>query len=586
MDIRVGNLKKPIDVSEYLFRRLHQVGVRSVHGLPGDYNLVALDYVPKAGLKWVGNCNELNAAYAADGYARVNGIAAIVTTFGVGELSAINGLAGAFSEMVPVVHIVGTPSTASQRDGMLLHHTLGNGDFNVFANMSAPISCVVAKLADPAEIPGQIDHALQQCWRQSRPVYITLPTDMATQKVEGQLLDTPIDLSDPENKDKEGEDYVVDVVLKYLHAATSPVVLVDACAVRHRVLEEVHSLLKKTKLPTFVTPMGKSAVNEDHEFFGGVYSGDASAPSVRKMVEESDLVLSIGSLQSDFNTAGFSFRLSQLKTIELHSDHCKVRYSEYPGVRMKGVLRKLIDKVDVGRLKVNKVPPPSSSSSQASKDASAKDDIIRQDFFWPRIGQFLQKDDIVVTETGTANFGIWDTRFPAGVTALNQTLWGSIGWAVGACQGAALGTKDAGTHRRTVLFEGDGSLQLTAQEISTMIRHELDVIIFLIVNDGYTIERHIHGMDAEYNDVVAWKYQDLVDVFTPASSSSSSSKTPTKSPRKYQVRTVTELEKLLTQDGDFAAGGGLRFVELYMPREDAPASLKLTAEASAKRNAE
>jgi len=294
---------------------------------------------------------------------------------------------------------------------------------------------------------------------------------VAVQKVEGELLDKPIDLSDPENKDKEQEDYVVDVVLKYLHAAKSPVVLVDACAVRHRVLKEVHDFIEKTKLPVFVTPMGKSAVNEDHESYGGVYSGSASVSNVKNMVEESDLVLSIGSLQSDFNTAGFSFRLSQLKTVELHSDHCKVRYSEYPGVRMKGVLRKVIDKVDVGQLKINKVPSP------APAPQSKGDGVIRQDWFWQRIGTFLQKDDIVVTETGTANFGIWDTQFPAGVTAMNQTLWGSIGWAVGACQGAALGTKDAGTNRRTILFEGDGSLQLTAQEISTMIRHELDVIM-------------------------------------------------------------------------------------------------------------
>lgn len=124
-DIRTSELRDPVDVAEYLFRRLHQVGIRAVHGVPGDYNLVALDYLPKAGLKWVGNVNELNAGYAADGYARVKGISAIITTFGVGELSAINAIAGAFSEYVPVVHIVGTPSTISQRDGMLLHHTLG-----------------------------------------------------------------------------------------------------------------------------------------------------------------------------------------------------------------------------------------------------------------------------------------------------------------------------------------------------------------------------------------------------------------------------------------------------------------------------
>jgi pyruvate decarboxylase len=60
-DIATRELRKPIDVAEYLFRRLHEVGIRSVHGVPGDYNLAALDYLPKCDLHWVGNCNELNA---------------------------------------------------------------------------------------------------------------------------------------------------------------------------------------------------------------------------------------------------------------------------------------------------------------------------------------------------------------------------------------------------------------------------------------------------------------------------------------------------------------------------------------------
>ncbi|KAI0431269.1 thiamine pyrophosphate enzyme [Xylaria sp. FL1042] len=570
-DIRTTNLNKPVDVAEYLFTRLHQIGIRSIHGLPGDFNLVAIDYIPKVGLEWVGNCNELNAAYAADGYARVKGMGAIVTTFGVGELSAINGLAGAYSEMVPVVHIVGCPSTISQRNGMLLHHTLGNGDFNVFANMSAGISCVVAKLNDPAEIASQIDHALRECYLRTRPVYIMLPTDMVTKKVEGELLDTEIDLHEPTN-DVAKEDYVVDVVLKYLHAAQRPVVLVDACAVRSRVLEEVHTFIDKTKLPVFVTPMGKSAIDETHSSYGGVYAGSASHPEIKAIVEDSDLVLSIGSLKSDFNTAGFSYRLSQLNTIDLHTDHCVVRYSEYPGVKMRGVLRKITERVDVAQLKAQS--PPKTFAS-ADDEFEGSDGPIKQAWFWPRISNFFREGDIIVSETGTANFGVWETIFPPNVTALNQTLWGSIGWAVGACQGAALAAKDSGGKRRTILFEGDGSLQLTAQEISTMIRHGLDIIIFVICNDGYTIERFIHGMDASYNDVATWQYRDLGTVFggSPATVKS------------YAVHTPAELETLLA-DEDFAVNyHGLRLVELYMGREDAPRSLKMTAEVSAKTNA-
>lgn len=415
----------------------------------------------------------IGQGYAADGYARVKGISAVVTTFGVGELSLVNAIAGAYSEFVPIVHIVGTPSTISQRDGMLLHHTLGNGNFEVFADMSREITCAMAKLNDPHEAATLIDHAIRECWVQSRPVYITLPTDMVQKKIEGHRLETPIDLSYPENQ-TEKEDYVVDVVLKYLQAAKNPIILVDACAIRHRVLDEVHELIEKSGLPTFVAPMGKGAVDETLSTYGGVYAGDGSNRGVRERVESSDLVLSIGAIKSDFNTAGFTYRVSQLSTIDFHSDYIRVRYSEYPGVRMQGVLKKVIAKM--GKLNVQPGPDTSNEIAEADRDVS-NDQVITHAWLWPRVGQWLEPNDIVITETGTANFGIWETRFPKGVTAISQVLWGSIGYSVGACQGAALAAKETGGDRRTILFVGDGSFELTAQELSTMIRQGLNPIM-------------------------------------------------------------------------------------------------------------
>lgn len=410
--------------------------------------------------------------YAADGYARVKGISAIVTTFGVGELSAINAIAGGYSEFVPIVHIVGTPSTVSQRDGMLLHHTLGNGNFQVFADMSRNISCAMAMLNDPNEAATLIDHAIRECWVQSRPVYIALPTDIVQKKVEGERLKTKIDLHHPPNE-AEKEDYVVQVILKYLHQAKNPIILVDACAQRHRVLDEVHKLIEKSGLPTFVTPMGKGAVNETLPTYGGVYAGNGSNAGVKERVESSDLVLSIGAIKSDFNTAGFTYRVSQLSTIDFHSNYIRVKYSEYPGVRMQGVLQKVVARME----KLNVQPGPQADNKIAKEDQElSKDLVISHAWLWPRVGQWLQPNDIVVTETGTANFGIWETKFPAGVTALSQVLWGSIGYALGACQGAALAAKETG-NRRTILFIGDGSFELTAQELSTMIRQQLKPIM-------------------------------------------------------------------------------------------------------------
>jgi pyruvate decarboxylase len=292
---------------------------------------------------------------------------------------------------------------------------------------------------------------------------------------------------------------------------------------------------------------------------------------VVKRVESADLVLSIGSLKSDFNTTGFSYRTSQLNTIDLHSTHCVVRYSEYPGVTMRGVMRKVVQRLD--ETQISRVPSAPLPKPVATDDF---DTPITQTWFWPKLGEFLRDNDIVVTETGTANFGIWDTKFPSGVTGLNQVLWGSIGWSVGAAQGAALAARDADQIRRTILIVGDGSFQLTAQEVSTVIRHGLKMTIFLINNDGYTIERWIHGFDAAYNDIVMWNYTDVPAVFGAAVG---------KQYNKFKAATKGEVEKLFA-DETFATADGLQFVELTMPRDDAPKALVLTAENAAKRNAE
>ena len=107
---------------------------------------------------------------------------------GVGELSAVNGVAGAYSEHVPLVHIVGCPSTTLQKKEALLHHTLGNGDFHVFKDMSSPISHKQVYLDDPATAPAEIDRVLSDAWTHSSPVYIMIPTDTVSKDVSGTAV--------------------------------------------------------------------------------------------------------------------------------------------------------------------------------------------------------------------------------------------------------------------------------------------------------------------------------------------------------------------------------------------------------------
>ncbi|CUS09713.1 unnamed protein product [Tuber aestivum] len=563
-----------ISIAMYLFKRLHELGVRGVHGVPGDFNLAVLDLLPDAGLYWVGNCNELNAAYAADGYARIKGISALITTFGVGELSALAGIAGSFSEHVPVVHIVGIPNTISQRNGLLLHHTLGNGDFTVFQNISRNISVTSTILNDPHRAASEIDRVLSACWVKARPVYIGLPTDVASREIPATHLGTPLDLRIPDNE-PETESEVVDEIAGLMYSSKNTIILADACAIRHRVLDELHELVENTQFPTFVSPMGKGAVNEELRAYGGVYVGDASRDEVRQYVDNAELILYVGGLQSDFNSGGFTYRISRKNTVEFHSDHMKVRYSEFPGIQMQPVLRKLLDKLDYSKVQQTRSIPDVSNTIPHRVQESVSQEISHA-WLWPRVGQWLREGDVIITETGTSNFGIWETRFPKNVTAISQVLWGSIGYSVGALQGAALACKEEYPERRVILFVGDGSLQLTVQEISTMIRHGLKPIIFVINNKGYTIERMIHGMKASYNDIQPWNHTDLLNVFCADPSDAKS----------YQCKSRDALESLFKDDKHVPASGRarherMRLVEVFMPWQDAPRALikigKITA---------
>ncbi|EPS41970.1 hypothetical protein H072_4017 [Dactylellina haptotyla CBS 200.50] len=564
-----------ITIVLYLFKRLHELGIRSVHGVPGDYNLVALDSLPDAGLNWVGNCNELNAGYAADGYARIKGLSALITTFGVGELSALAAVAGSYSERVPVVHIVGVPSTISQKSGALLHHTLGNGDFSVFANMSRHISEVLVTLNDPTIAARDIDRALRACYTSARPVYIALPTDMVLRKIPAKGLETPIDLSLPVN-DVETEADVIESATKMIYAAKNAIILVDACAIRHRVVDEVHDLIDKSQLPAFATPMSKGAIDETCSRFGGVYIGDVSRPDVKQAVESSDLVLSIGALKSDFNSGGFTYRTSTKNTIEFHSDHTKIGYATYPCIGMKSVLQKLLANLDFNKIRHTesaKANPPELVNEEAEKSAGNE---VTHSWFWPHIGKnWLQENDVIITETGTANFGILETRFPKGVTAISQVLWGSIGYSVGAAQGAALAVKECDPSRRVILIVGDGSFQLTGNEVSTMIRHGLKPIIVLINNDGYTIERMIHGEDATYNDIQPWKHTKILETFGAKEGEY----------KNYVVKTREEVDELFRKGNEFSKADKIQLVELFMPKLDAPRALKITGKMSEKLNA-
>ena len=241
-----------IALAVYIFRRLQELGIFHVFGCPGDFNLHLLDHlytVPS--MTWVGTCNELNAAYAADGYARIRGIpGALVTTYGVGELSAINGISGAYSEHVPIIYIVGTTSRLGRRDRIMIHHTLGESwDHDTFQRMSEPVRSASAFLIDDATFTAEVDRVIATAVRSRRPVYIFIPMDTPDLLVDPTPLSTPLDLEIRNLGREQDEEEIVTAILAKITSAKKPVFLVDALAHRYGLSDCIAKLLSLTKFP-------------------------------------------------------------------------------------------------------------------------------------------------------------------------------------------------------------------------------------------------------------------------------------------------------------------------------------------------
>ena len=546
-----------LTVGEYLLIRLHQAGIGHLFGVPGDYNLQFLDHVINSpDITWVGCANELNAAYAADGYARCRSAAALLTTFGVGELSALNGVAGSYAEYLPVIHIVGAPSTASQRDGLLLHHTLGDGDFGHFQRIYKEVTVAQAVLT-PENAAAEIDRLIVTALSEHRPVYLFLATDVAEARIQPPAQ--PLLLRHAGNKSE--PDAFAAAAEEMLSAAKSVALLADFLADRAGQKSALARLLKDVPLPFATMLMGKSVLPEQQDGFAGTYSGGASAGHTQKIIEENDVIITAGVIYTDTNTAGFTHHIDPAKSIAVGLDSARVGEVHFPHVPMGeaiAILHRLL-KQHAGRWPDRKITPPA-----LINDAS---DTLTQGTFWQVIQDFLQPGDIVLADQGTAAFGAAALRLPQNVTFITQPLWGSIGYTLPATYGAQLACPD----RRVVLLVGDGSAQLTAQEIGSMLRDNLKPVIFVLNNDGYTVERAIHGEHQRYNDIAAWNWTQLPQALGKACAAQS-----------WRVTQTVQLTEVLK---GVAQTPRLSLIEVVLPSLDVPPLLRAVATALNQRNA-
>ncbi|KAF2796696.1 pyruvate decarboxylase [Melanomma pulvis-pyrius CBS 109.77] len=543
-----------------LWRKIRALGVQSVMGVPGDMNLELLDYMKSVdGLRWVGNANELNAAYAADAYCRIKGCPGVlVTTMGVGELSALNGIAGAYTEQVKVIHIVGTTSTTAQRNRLMIHHSLGPfPDHKVYEKISQHVRAAHCWLDNLTTAERDIDRVFHDCHEKSLPVYIFVPMDMVNLLV---LPSSTPSFHRAPIVDYADEAAAVATITSMIYESRMPVVIVDALVARHNVIDIARKLVHLLQFPTFSTSMGKSIIHETHPYFHGIYNGQVSRPGVCHSVEtESDLVIDLGPILSDSNTGGFTRKIPEGNLISIHPRCVKIGNSTYKHAGLASILGALLREIDTSKLP--RPDFPDLPEILPAKDAGSV--TITQSWIWRRIGSFLRPGDILIAESGTAQFGLPDAKLPENVTYLTQVYYGSIGYSVPACLGACLARAEQSREGRVILVVGDGSLQLTVQEIGTMIKLDLrNIIIIIINNKGYTIERAIHGPE-ECKNMSFWNHLKMLE-FLGAKNGKTCSRT---------VRTKKEFEDVVCLPG-YTCPDSIQVLEICLDVMDLPWQLE------------
>ena len=535
-------------IGDFLVRRLKEIGITEVIGVPGDFNLNWLEQIEAAdGIRFVGSTNELNAAYAADGYSRARGVSCLLTTYGVGELSALNGLAGAACEHIPMVSIAGAPPLFATEKRWLLHHTLADGNFGNMLDSLRPFTALAERIT-PMNAVDEIDRALRTCLREKRPVHLQLPSDIShlSINVPDEPLDTSLEPSDPVQLEA-----VLERLVQEFAAAENPVLLVDQDAQRHGFVDLFAQIVDKIQLPYAQMASGKALLSEQHPLFLGTYNGKASWPGVRERVEGSDFLLTCTPRFIEVNSGSFSHELHEENIVDFGDQHVNIYGEHIVGLDTTEVLAGLLERLPAadGPLDATAVAAPEPFEVQAGAE-------LTQARLWPQVREFIRPGDTVIAEAGTSNIGLGPQRMPENVRYINSAIWGSIGYTLP----ALLGSQVADADTRHLLFIGDGSFQLTAQELSTILREKQKPIIVLLNNRGYTIERYILGMDREYNDIADWAYHKLPEVFVPGTEMVS-----------YTARTEDELADAFTAINNSEKGA---FLEIHLDPEDAPAGLQ------------
>lgn len=466
----------PSNVADYITTRLAELGVARLFGVPGVTCDAIFEAAVKSSIQPITCSSDLEAGYAADGYARIKGLGAVAVSYGVGTLSLLNAIAGAYAERSSVVVLNGGPSALNiasmRRFSTLFSHSLGREDTDLSA--FGLVTAHAGRVARVSEIPRHVDTALQMAVTRRRPVYIEIAKDIWYEECAHPAA--PLDLALASTGKERG---VAERITDMLSAARSPVAIVGIEVQRYGLASEVHRWLQLTGIPWVTTLLSKSTIDEQASGFVGVFDGPNAAPHVRAAMDGADFVLALGCvLGSGF--AGFA-RASFTKMFVVADGWATEAVSSPVQVDLGTLVTELLER-----------PMSARNSNQRPVDTAiettdvAGDCALTHDEVMACINTFLDPSFIVVSDIFLGLYPSSEIRVKGPDSFVCNAVWASIGHSLGAAVG--IGLADS---RRPLVICGDGGFQMTVQALSTLSKYNIRAIVLIIDNGLYGIEQFL-----------------------------------------------------------------------------------------------
>ncbi|MGW8554659.1 alpha-keto acid decarboxylase family protein [Streptomyces tubercidicus] len=600
-------------VAEYLGRRLEQLGITHLFGVPGDHLGPFLSTLhEKTTVRWVGTPTEGGAGQAADAFARVKsadadpslgeqGIGAVAVTYSVGAFNLLNAIGGAFAEYVPLIAINAAPSYEQwlnqQEIGLLTSHMSQRPESNL--EVYRQVTVDAQAISNPGLAPTQIDSAITACLSHRRPVYLEVMDDVWAAQCpapQGRLTrrERPLTAQKQRLLDR-----AVTACVELIRQYGSPVLWAGEEVDRFRLSDEFEQLVRETRIPFCTTIGAKSVVSEYTPGFSGVYNGKASSPEVAEVFRNAGCRIGLGSWATSKNLGGEQ-AIGDDWAVAAH-EGVHVGASYFPDVQLARFLPALRERLVAefgdgafaadyfARAHDAGLPVARSTAAYlAAQTGGPYPENLTYDSLFRHLNSFLEAQTgeppeergnpfTVVCDAAFALIGSMNLRMAERASYVAQNSWLSIGYSVGAATGVALGRRHA--EKRPMVFVGDGSFQETCQEMSTHVRHGLRPVVFVLDNEAfYGIEQMLvhpcyYAEDtppsdgaAFYNELHPWRYEKLAEVF-------GSTKHPMHG---FAVRRHDELTTLLQRiaDPSDAVNQGPIVVRVQLNRHDYPEALK------------